>query len=859
MRNAEFGMWNCGEGRLQPISQFRREWLLSYYFRRSTHATSLHERVMKHPSLAAQTKRLPQTIPAIPNYEFRIPHFPKGVSMTEADRIFERFPEFIREYIFTHRWESLRAVQVAAAETLFLSDHHLLLTSSTASGKTEAAFFPILSDLWENPPESVGALYIAPLKSLINDQFARMDELLDLSGIPVTRWHGDVAQSHKKKLLDKPRGILQITPESLEAMLINRSNDIQRLFGDLRYIVIDEIHTLTGSDRGNQIICQMARIGHLIGHNPRRVGLSATIGDPALAAAWLSAGTATPTDIPTFEEGKMRWRLGLEHFYIASESNSEFGIRNSELADAPLPCAFEESNAPIPSSAENPEKAEETIPAIPNSAFRIPHSLDAGYEYMYDCVKEKKSLVFSNSREETEYLCATLRQIARHRGENDVFLIHHGNLSASIREEAEAKMKDEEIFAVTCATVTMELGIDIGRLERVLQNGAPHSVTSFLQRLGRSGRRGEPPEMMMVFREEDPLPNTPLPQLIPWELLRGIAIIQLYIEDRFIEPPTVRQMPMSLLFHQTLSVLAASGELTPRRLAERVLSLPPFAHVTKEDYRTLMLSMLEHDFLEMTEERGLIVGLAGERLLKSFKFYAVFKDSEDFTVRAGSDEIGTITTPPPVGDRFALAGRVWEVEELDIARHLIYVKQVEGKMEVSWPGDFGEIHTRILRRMRQVLCEDTVYPYLKSNARKRLEVARHVARNTGMLTHSLVSLGGYSWCLFPWLGTRSFRTLRKFLAHNAGDLKVSNIEFEGCYYLSFRMERGDGRDLITRLAAVVESDGIDCASLVASGETPMFEKYDEHIPGDLLRRAYATDRLRADEAERRIGEILGEY
>ncbi len=784
--------------------------------------------------------------------------------MTEADRIFERFPDFIREYIFTHRWESLRAVQVAAARTLFLSDHHLLLTSSTASGKTEAAFFPILSDLYENPPESVGALYIAPLKSLINDQFSRLDELLDLSGIPVTRWHGDVAQSHKKKLLDKPRGILQITPESLEAMLINRSNDILRLFGDLRYIVIDEIHTLTGSDRGNQIICQLARIGHLIGREPRRIGLSATIGDPALAAAWLSAGTSTPTDVPVFEEGKIRWRLGLEHFYIQNAKDDQASLPGDAESVPSEECAR-------PSAADKAEIDFSEAFALDQAAHvaaamaeaSAPHMnrnrLDAGYEYMYDCVKEKKSLVFSNSREETEYLCATLRQIAKDRGEPDVFLIHHGNLSASLREEAEAKMKDEEIFAVTCATVTMELGIDIGRLERVLQSQAPNSVTSFLQRLGRSGRRGEPPEMMMVFREEDPLPNTPLPQLIPWELLRGIAIIQLYIEDRFIEPPTIRKMPMSLLFHQTLSVLAASGELTPRRLAERVLSLPPFSEVSREDYRTLMLSMLEHDFLEMTEEKGLIVGLAGERLLKSFKFYAVFKDSEDFTVRAGSDEIGTITTPPPVGDRFALAGRVWEVEELDIARHLIYVKPVDGKMEVSWPGDFGEIHTRVVERMRQVLAEDTVYPYLKPNAQKRLEVARHVARNTGMLTHSLISLGGYSWCLFPWLGTRSFRTLRKFIVQNAGDLKLSNVEFEGCYFLTFRMERGNDYDLIARLAEVVETRGIDCASLVGGGEMPMFEKYDEHIPGELLRRAYATDRLRADEAEARILDLRAEY
>ena len=211
--------------------------------------------------------------------------------MPQGTPVFDRFPEFIREFIYSRGWESLRAVQVAAAETLFGNDHNLLLCSSTASGKTEAVFFPILTDLWENPPQSIGALYIAPLKSLINDQFYRIGELLEQSGIPVTHWHGDVAGSHKKKLLERPRGILQITPESLESMLINRNNDLVRLFCDLRYVVLDEIHTLTGSDRGNQILCQLARLGRLLGRHPRRIGLSATVGDPPQAAAWLSAGS----------------------------------------------------------------------------------------------------------------------------------------------------------------------------------------------------------------------------------------------------------------------------------------------------------------------------------------------------------------------------------------------------------------------------------------------------------------------------------------------------------------------------------------------------------------------------------------
>ncbi len=745
--------------------------------------------------------------------------------MSEADRIFNRFPPFIQEFIYTHSWDSLRGLQIAAAHTLLESAHHLLLTSGTASGKTEAAFFPILTKLCENPSRSVAVLYIAPLKSLINDQFARMEELLEESGIPVTHWHGDVSASHKRKLLEAPCGILQITPESLEAMLLHRSNDVVRILGDLRYVVIDEVHTLTGSDRGNQIQCQLSRIARLIGHQPVRVGLSATVGNPNLAAAWLAGDSGIAVDVPVPPAEQLRWRLGLEHFFIANADTEQ-----------------ENDKKPL----DGAEKS----------------GIDAGYEYMYDCVKDKKALVFSNSREETEYVTATFRQIASARRDPDIFLIHHGNLSAALREDAEMKMKDEDSRVVTCATVTMELGIDIGRLERVLQNEAPNSVASFLQRLGRSGRRGQPPEMMMVFREEDPLPNTPLPQLIPWELLQAIAVVQLYLEERFIEPPREKTHPFSLLFHQTLSVLAAAGELTPRALAERVLAFPPFKGVDKEDYRALILSMVKNDFLEMTEEKGLIVGLAGERLLRSFQFYAVFKDGEDFTVRAGdpekgtAEEIGTITTPPPVGDRFALAGRVWEVEELDIPRKLVYVHHIKGKMQVSWPGERGEIHTRILERMKQVLREDTVYPYLKPNARHRLEVARRLARNTGVGEHSLLHLGGSTWCLFPFLGTRSFRTLRRFLAAHAGTLGISGIEFEGCRYITFHME--DTREEFLSRLAVALAGGVRAEDLVFSSEHPLFDKYDAFIPADLLRKAYARDRLDPVEMQKRLQEILSE-
>ena len=208
---------------------------------------------------------------------------------------FERYAPFIQDYIYRSGWSRLRAVQNAAADAIFNTEENVLLTASTASGKTEAAFFPILTLLDENPSQSVGVLYIAPLKALINDQFGRLNELCEEAGIAVTRWHGDAARSAKRKLLKKPSGILQITPESLESLLINKHMEIPSLFGDLRFIVIDEIHSLLRADRGLQTFCLIERLCKLAGCDPRRIGLSATIGTPKLAGEFLAAGSGRGT------------------------------------------------------------------------------------------------------------------------------------------------------------------------------------------------------------------------------------------------------------------------------------------------------------------------------------------------------------------------------------------------------------------------------------------------------------------------------------------------------------------------------------------------------------------------------------
>ena len=533
--------------------------------------------------------------------------------------IFERYAPFIQDFIYQNDWESLRAIQVAAGDAIFHTDENVLLSASTASGKTEAAFFPILTLFSENPPTSVGAIYIGPLKALINDQFLRLNDLCAEADIPVWHWHGDVSQSHKAKMMKHPSGILQITPESLEAMLLHKHAAITKLFHDLRFIVIDEVHSLMRGDRGGQTICLIERLCRMAGVNPRRIGLSATIGDLEATGKFLAAGTGRGTVIPRIQSKGVRWRLSMEHFYVQDRQAAE----------------------------DNPPA--QALPELAPKTDTAPDCADPGMGYIFEHTRGKKCLIFVNSREECEAVTTTLRQYCEVKHEPDRFLIHHGNLSSAYRETAEEAMKDEDSFLTTVTTATLELGIDIGRLERAFQIDAPFTVSSFLQRMGRTGRRDLPPEMWFVMREEPPEPRALLPTTIPWKLLQGIALVQVYLEERWVEPPRLDRLPYSLLYHQTMCTLASCGELTPAALASRVLTLSYFHRVSQEDFKLLLRHLLEIDHIERTETGGLIVGIAGERLTSSYKFYAVFQENEEYTVRWNSQELGTIVQPPPAG------------------------------------------------------------------------------------------------------------------------------------------------------------------------------------------------------------------
>ena len=735
--------------------------------------------------------------------------------------IFSRYAPFVQDFIYKNNWEALRAIQVAAGDAIFNSDENVLLSASTASGKTEAAFFPILTLFSEDMPRSVGAIYIGPLKALINDQFMRLNDLCAEAEIPVWHWHGDVAQSHKNKLLKNPSGILQITPESLEALLLHKHAYIPKLFGDLRFIVIDEVHSLMRGDRGGQTLCLIERLSRLAGVNPRRIGLSATIGDLESTGKFLTSGTGRGVIIPKIESKGVKWRLSMEHFYVRGPQASQ-----DKQVDGALP----ELESPTDDAPEN---------------------ADPGIGYIFEHTRGKKCLVFVNSREECEAVTTTLRQYCEAKHEPDRFLIHHGNLSASYRETAEAVMKDEEQYKTTVTTATLELGIDIGRLERAFQIDAPFMVSSFLQRMGRTGRRDMPPEMWFVMREELPEPRALLPTTVPWKLLQGIALVQLYLEERWVEPPKLDRLPFSLLYHQTMSTLASSGEMTPAALASKVLTLNYFHRISKDDFRIMLKHLIETDQIQRTEEGGLIVGIAGERQINSFKFYAVFKENEEYTVRWGSQELGTIVLPPPVGEKIALAGHVWTVEEIDHKRRLVYCEQVKGKVPAYFGECPGDINTKVLERMRQVLAEEKGYHYLMKNAVARLEQARHSALSSGVVSEPLICLGGDMWCLFPWLGSYAFLAMERFLKIKCGaKLGLSGMDSSRPYFIQFKMKVS--KEEFFEILAEEEKEALDPMELVYPGEVPVFEKYDEFLPEELIRKGFAYGILGIDEMKERI-------
>lgn len=351
---------------------------------------------------------------------------------------------------------------------------------------------------------------------------------------------------------------------------------------------------------------------------------------------------------------------------------------------------------------------------------------------------------------------------------------------------------------------------------------------------------------MMFLDVHNSSTENPLESL-PWDLLRSIAVVQLYIEERWVEPFEQKKKPFSLLVHQTLSVLMSEGELQPSDLARKVLTLPIFKDtISTEEYRILLRSMLENDYIQRMDNGGLIVGLVGEKLCNNYTFYAVFDADENYRVLTNDGEIGTLNNRPGLNEVFTLGGRAWKAESVDDTRKVIYAIPSDSGKSLTWNGEVGELHTKIVQRIKKVLQEDTEYAYLQKNARELLREARTIARNSGIINYDVVRFGDNTNYVCPWVGTKTIRSIVNLLQNGLKEpLQIGSVSSSD-YYFKFtsKLDKYKFADVLNELEVDVNNPDM----VLKADDSPQIDKYDYIVPDELLRVAYLNNRVDVSEA-----------
>ena len=724
---------------------------------------------------------------------------------------FDRLHPTIQRWLYDQRWTELRPVQVQAIEAFASSERDLIITAPTAGGKTEAAFFPVLSAIAPEPRGSVRAVYIGPLKALINDQFRRCEDLCLAADIPVHRWHGDVRQSEKRQLIDDPSGVLLITPESVESLLINRSSQVRAVFSGLRAIVIDELHVFPGSDRGLHLRSLLHRVDMLAGKRVRRIGLSATLGEPERVCAWLNP--LSPKDVELVadqvNEREVRTRI---HAYVADPSapvEDAADTEDEEVEDLGGP--------PVPPDAE-----------MVGNLLATPSGMPTATRMVADLLRHHDrgvNLVFANAKRILEQTTVTLRQLlADERLPEDTVLIHHGSLSRDIREEAEALLHEGRHRICLCSS-TLELGIDIGAVQAVGQIGAPWSVASLAQRLGRSGRRaGDVPTLRQYIAVRDPADTIPVAEdpigSLELELVRAAATMSLHLE-RWCEPLRTTIRDVTVRLQQTLSLIAQYGGIRADRLYEQACAPAGVGPMPKADFTAFLRHIAAQNLIEQLPNGDLLLGPEGERLVNSREFYAVFMGGEGYKVINDQRRIGELPPTCVVApeDGFVLAGRRWRVVQVDMYRREILVVPGGGKSTIRFDGDPIALHDRVVERMRSILAGRTdIGQLLDVPAARAMAEARAAYEHLNL--DACAVTGDRDCIAWTWKGGATNRAIADLL--RAAD--VAAEAFEAGVIFSSK----DGG--VTEMAAVRGvSDAALRVSLMAQA-LPMPGKYDHLAP-----------------------------
>jgi ATP-dependent Lhr-like helicase len=577
-----------------------------------------------------------------------------------------------------------------------LDGRNCVVLAPTAGGKTEAAFFPILDVVYRERPEPVCVLYVSPIRALLNNQEPRLMQLAGLVGTSAFKWHGDVGQADRNRFLADPAHLLMTTPESLEVMLISPKIDTARLFAGLRFVVIDEIHSFAAGDRGAHLMAVLERLARYTAFDVQRIGLSATVGDPETIGLWMQ-GSSQRASVVIDPPREPITRLIRVDSYDDEEQLSQ---RVAPLAQG------------------------------------------------------RKTLFFVEGRRFAEGVKQALSEVT------SLSYVHHSSVGRELREEAEQSFTYGHGSQCIVCTSTMELGIDVGDLDAVMQLDAPATVSSFMQRLGRTGRRPGSQAEINFFCNDD------------MALLRAVALINL-ARRGWIENVSPSQYAIHVLAHQALAQALQFYGVRYDQVWEVAQKAKPFVRVSEDECRHLLDHMVQADILHAAD--GLMVlGTEGEKRYGRRNFldlYSVFETPEEVRVITTDRRvIGTLQTwfVQQVGEGggfiFILAGRAWQVQHLDLEHAEMIVSPAPRGAIPRWGGGGPLLGREIAQEMRSSLLADDGYPFLTECAQARLNAMRHQWREL-LGTNALpIRQEGREWTLYTFAGDRTNILLGRALA-----------------------------------------------------------------------------------------------
>lgn len=559
---------------------------------------------------------------------------------------FERLHPAIQHHIVNSLgWSDLREVQSLSIDA-FLSGANLVILAPTAGGKTESAFFPVISQMLTEGWNGLSVLYVSPIRALLNNQEQRLQKYFSLVGRRAACWHGDTTQGERRRILADWPDCLLTTPESLEAILVSTKIDHREFLKNVQAIVIDELHAFAGDDRGWHLLSVFSRIHRLAGRDLQRIGLSATVGNPAEMLAWLSSGSERPRQVVS----------------------------------------------PTSVAKQAPDVQLDYVGSLHNAA-KVISLLHKG----------EKRLVFCDSRSRVEQLALLLRE-----REIDTF-VSHSSLGLEERRAAEEAFAQKQ-NCVIVATSSLELGLDVGDLDRVIQIDAPATVSSFLQRMGRTGRRAGTRSNCLFLATSDE------------GLLRAAALLDLWSRG-FVEPVNAPPKPFHILAQQLMALVLQERGVGRRAFVEWLADVPAFAAMPSEQIEALVDHLVRTGTL--FEDVGILsFGQEGEAEYgrKNFlEILSVFTSPPLFRVISGQKELGNVHESTFYKKQegpviLVLAGRNWKTNHLDWKRRIAYVEPTDEKGRSRWIGEGQFLGFRVCQAIRRVLAAETTESYWSQRA-----------------------------------------------------------------------------------------------------------------------------------------------